>query len=369
MKQQNKSAFIIGMALFAMFFGSGNITFPMYVGQFSSNNWQLATIGFCISAVLLPFLGILAVMHYQGNTHLFFHKSGRFLGGKWLIPLFLTAWIPFGSGPRCITVAYGAIKSYMPFLTLWEFSLIFCLLAWIILHHRNLFLSILGKYLTPFLLLSLFTLFIVGLLQKKPISQENIQASNIFSKSLLEGYNTMDMIAGCFFTSSVMNLIKQSKNYNKNPNKLALSSGMVGVIILSLVYMGMIFLSSKFSVKIAHVNKEEMLPFLAQHLLGNQFGCISSVIIMLACISTLSALIMVYVDYLESLPIKSLKKEKKTKLGVLIVIYLISLMGFEKLGTIIEPVLKVLYPVLLILVLITMLKKALPYFRKETCLE
>ena len=63
MKNLNKnSPFFIGMARFSMFFGSGNLTFPLYIGQVSKDLWQIAAIGFSISAVLLPFLGFFAIL-------------------------------------------------------------------------------------------------------------------------------------------------------------------------------------------------------------------------------------------------------------------------------------------------------------------
>jgi LIVCS family branched-chain amino acid:cation transporter len=112
MKIHNRSSpLIIGMALFAMFFGSGNLIYPLYIGTEAETSWVSATLGFLIAAVLLPFLGVIAMVLYRGSYDEFFNSIGKKMGFI-LSLILLTVWIPLGSAPRCMTLAYASIDSY-----------------------------------------------------------------------------------------------------------------------------------------------------------------------------------------------------------------------------------------------------------------
>ena len=347
MKNLNKnSPFFIGMALFSMFFGSGNLTFPLYIGQVSKDLWQIAAIGFSISAVLLPFLGFFAILLNNGCYNSFFKIISKH--GKLLIPVFLTAWIPLGSGPRCITVAYASLKIFYPQIPLILFSLVFCIFVFVIIYKKQRLLKILGYFLTPLLLISLLTLIIAGIFQKPDVCVSS-KISHPFVKGLFEGYNTMDLIASCFFAASIVKMIDE--NSSSNRIKIAFKSSIVGIIILEIVYLSMIFLSAAYSNSLENLGKEKMLFSLSKLLLIPKFSIISSIIVFLACATTFAALIIVYADYLKNFScLKFFKKNQRANIFSFILCYFISLMGFEKIGLMIEPILKILYPILIILV-------------------
>ncbi len=71
-KTHQPSFIIIGFALFSMFFGSGNLIFPLFLGQIAEGQWIFASLGFFVTAVLLPLLGILAMVVYKGDYGTFF---------------------------------------------------------------------------------------------------------------------------------------------------------------------------------------------------------------------------------------------------------------------------------------------------------
>src|ERR1700733_7287446 len=98
------SILIIGMALFSMFFGSGNLIFPLHIGTLAREAWIPAAAGFLVSAVLLPFVGAIAMVLYRGNYSDFFDTIGR-RWGFLLSTILLTVWIPLGSAPRCMTLS------------------------------------------------------------------------------------------------------------------------------------------------------------------------------------------------------------------------------------------------------------------------
>ena len=147
MKIKPPSFLMIGLALFSMFFGSGNLTFPLYIGQTAHSQWVKGLIGFLLSAVLLPFLGVLAMVIKKSNIKDFFKNS------KFLIPILLTTWIPLGSGPRCISVAYAGVNIYFPNFPLWLFGIFYSILIFLFIKNKKKLLDLLGYVLTPLLLL------------------------------------------------------------------------------------------------------------------------------------------------------------------------------------------------------------------------
>jgi LIVCS family branched-chain amino acid:cation transporter len=116
-----KISLTIGLAMFAMFFGYGNLVFPIKIGMHVADKYALASMGLIITGVIVPILGLLSMVVYQGDRVKYFG-----LLGKWapftLTLLMLSLLGPFGVVPRCIIVAYGGISLLWPSLSLIIFS-------------------------------------------------------------------------------------------------------------------------------------------------------------------------------------------------------------------------------------------------------
>ncbi|MCB9229710.1 MAG: branched-chain amino acid transport system II carrier protein, partial [Deltaproteobacteria bacterium] len=100
----HSKSIIVGLALFSMFFGSGNLIFPLDVGRVAGGQFLWGALGFILTAVLVPFMGVVAMVVYNGDYQKFFAFSGKKTGFI-LTLILLSFWIPFGSGPRCITLS------------------------------------------------------------------------------------------------------------------------------------------------------------------------------------------------------------------------------------------------------------------------
>src|SRR5699024_9012717 len=96
----------IGFMLFALFFGAGNLIFPAQLGQQAGTNIGPAAIGFLITGVGLPLLGILA-MGFSGSKNLqeLASRVHPAYGLFFTALLYLTIG-PFFAAPRTGTVAY-----------------------------------------------------------------------------------------------------------------------------------------------------------------------------------------------------------------------------------------------------------------------
>jgi branched-chain amino acid:cation transporter, LIVCS family len=120
-----------GLAMFSMFFGSGNLVFPLVVGQLSEGHYMLAAFGILLTGVFVPFLGILAMLLFEGKTNEFFSLLGKY-APFWLSLICLSIMGPFGVLARCITVAHGAFQLIIPNTELWVFSLTACVMIFLL---------------------------------------------------------------------------------------------------------------------------------------------------------------------------------------------------------------------------------------------
>src|SRR5260370_33601848 len=115
--------FTTGFALFSMFFGAGNLVYPLSLGLNAQDQCLPAIGGFLITAVGVPMLGFLSMMLFQGQYRVFFQKIGA-LPGFFLIAATLCVMGPFGALPRCIALSYAAVNATAPLLSLEMFSLL-----------------------------------------------------------------------------------------------------------------------------------------------------------------------------------------------------------------------------------------------------
>ncbi|MBS0286342.1 MAG: branched-chain amino acid transport system II carrier protein, partial [Proteobacteria bacterium] len=157
-------AWSTGIAIFSMFFGSGNVVFPLLLGTLTGDHITWALIGLTITAVGAPLLGLLGSVLFEGDCKQFFYRIGAVPG--YLVVIFLLALLgPVGVMPRCFIVSYGAVQPYFPGLSLPVFSAIAGLITLLMLAKRNFILPILGFFLSPLLILTLLIIIVVSFIQ------------------------------------------------------------------------------------------------------------------------------------------------------------------------------------------------------------
>lgn len=358
---KNSSYIVNGLALFSMFFGSGNLIFPLFVGQLSPESLFAGITGFLLTAVLVPFLGVIAMVVYKGSYTNFFSCLGKWIGPL-LIALLLTVWIPLGSGPRCTTLAYASLSSYFTVPPLWAFSLFYTLLLSLVVYKRNRMIDILGYFLTPALLVCLGIIVFKGMFFSDVASSVTNTSFHTFLTGLQEGYNTMDLIASFFFTASIIGILRDSSKSEAGILKIALKSSIVGVILLGVVYVGLISLAAMHSQGLVDIPKDQLLAHMAKSILGSQLGIISAIAICLACFTTSVALVVVYSEFLQKIVFKNDDKIKEATWITLAISFVMSLFGLEGITFVTSPVLKVLYPTLIILIVYNVGGKAIKHW-------
>lgn len=348
---------MVGFALFSMFFGGGNLTFPLIVGM-NSEVPLLSTVGFLFSGVFLPFLGLMTMIYFNGDHEKCLSVFGKKVGAL-LIFLLLLFWIPLGSGPRCNLLAHGAFQQIGGNWPLWVDSAIYSIFVYFLALKRNKFLEILGKIITPALVICLSFLFIAVFFEPAgAVPDAHSFRLGAFFSSVTWGYNTMDFIAAIFFASTIMQLMR-SNDEKKFQISFIKKSFLVAIVLLCFAYIGMIFVGKTHAAALLQVDPSQLLLAAGKIILPEQFKIVMFLIITLSVLSTSMAISLVFSNYLR----KTIFKEKIShQVSLFISVFfsfILSTIGFDKLSEMISHAMAVLYPLLLIVTLTALCKKLL----------
>ncbi|HXW54021.1 MAG TPA: branched-chain amino acid transport system II carrier protein [Myxococcota bacterium] len=348
MSTNKPSYFVVGLALFSMFFGSGNLIFPLMLGRDAGAAFAISAFGFVLTAVIVPAFGILAITFAEGNYERIFQKTFPRRISLALIFIVLLSFIPFGAGPRCVVLAHASLKTFMPMPSLWLFSALFLGLVGYLVSDRAHLLDVLGKILTPLLLVSIAIMVLSSFLHGEidPPTKSNLA---LFTESLFEGYNTQDLLSSLFFSSSLIMLLKANFSSRKAMIITVLKGSLVGIILLAGLYVLLIAASSLHSDVLIGHSGIDLVSILARHTLGKEFGLVAGIAVALACLTTAVALIMAFAQFLATHLLTGDYQKYALPIS-LISVFFTALLEFDGIMAIISPMMKVVYPVILFVV-------------------
>lgn len=350
--------FIYGFAIFSMFFGSGNLVFPLQIGQNSGKHWLLGFLGLFLTGILLPFLGLFVIKLHRGSYNAFFAEAGSL--ARFVLPLFTLSLLgSFGVVPRCITVAHGGIEYIFPEISLGIFSFFFCIACFFICIKEHFMITVLGKWMTPLLLGCLAVLIWLGITHAPVLTDPSLTAAQAFHEGFLIGYLPMDLFAAFFFSALIFNQIqaKLKTTNDKEVLKEALRPSLIGSFLLGLIYLGFVYLGAHYQFLTSTVSPELILPTIASYLMGRNAVFLIGVIVVFSCLTTAVALNNIYAHYLCSL--FNLKKDKFLWILFLTtsLSFTVSLMDFRGIAAILGPILEVSYPSIILLTLLSIFLK------------
>jgi branched-chain amino acid:cation transporter, LIVCS family len=345
-----------------MFFGAGNVVFPLGLGQYAQDHNFYAILGLLITAVGVPFAGLIAMTLFNGDYKKFFERIG-------VVPGFIVAAIilgligPFGAIPRCIVLSFATVKSYLPeaFGLTW-FSLLSCVIIYIFAIKRSSIVDILGYVLTPILLGSLVIIIVKGLFDSPSMETSGYSKFPVFLKGIKEGYQTMDLLAAFFFSSVVIACLRKdidttdSKNY-KRVIILTLKASVIGAFLLSAIYIGFSYVAAYYSPALDGIPQGELPGVIAVEVLGPYAALIAQVAVILACLTTVIALAAVFAEFIH----KDLAQDRigygASLLITLAISFLFSTLNFEGIANFLLPILQICYPALIVLCIVNILYK------------
>lgn len=346
--------------MFSMFFGSGNLVFPLSVGTESGSFFFPAAMGIILTGVLVPFLGVLAMFLFKGDTKAFFSCMGDKIALFWFPLIALSLMGPFGVLARCITVAHGSFHLLFDQSSLILFSIGFCLITFFVTANKNRIVSILGSLLTPLLLISLAAITGFGYWYGTPPSGLKSDFFESFHMGILQGYQTMDLLAAFFFSTFVIQHLESNSELEKNPHqkvRVFFQASCIGALLLGLVYFGLVFLGASYADVLKNVPPQEMLGVVSEQALGTFSTPFVCAAIVLACFTTAVVLTSLFAEFLHD-RVTHKKIGLKTSIVItLLIAFVVSTFEFAGIAKFLAPILETVYPALIVMTLLNISSK------------
>jgi LIVCS family branched-chain amino acid:cation transporter len=348
---KTKDIWIAGFALFSLFFGEGNLILPPNLGAKAGLEWWIVVLGFVLTAVTIPILAIFAHAKLQGTLYDF---------GKKVSPIFSTVYcmliyaiaiaIP---SPRTAAVTHEmAIQPFFETPALLT-SIIYFALVFIFAVNRNKIISLIGKFLTPIIVLILFIIIVIAIFT----SSGTVNPSTFktpFVDGILDGYQTFVAFGGVVVVAVIIISLNLNGNDSFEARKeLITKAGIIAGSGLLLIYGGLILSGSLFSSTfVENASRTEVLSSLSTQTLGNLGTTFLSVLVALACFTTAVGIVTGTADY-----IKGICKDSKT--AFIITAAIASVIGIvvgsyqvDFIITLAVPALMFLYPITIVLILL-----------------
>lgn len=339
------------------------------MGQLAGTNYWLALVGFLVTAIGLPFLGILAI-GLSGSNGLrdLASRVHPIFGVVFALALYLTIG-PFFAIPRTATVPF--VVGFEPFidasqtqLFLALFSLIFFLIVFYFSLNPAKIMDVIGKYLTPAFLLFLFIL--IGISLFSPMGSFTAPTGQYVNEAFMtgfkEGYNTMDALASLAFGIIVINAIKRSGITEKKAiAKATWVSGLVAMALMVVIYGLIMYMGGSSVTQIGTFeNGGQIFAAVADHYFGSYGAILLAIIIVLACLKTSIGLITACSEFFHEVFPKI--SYRQFVIILCLVSFGIANVGLTNIIAFAVPVLMFLYPLAIVLILLGL---AAPLFNNK----
>ena len=357
-----KQYLVVASLLFGLFFGAGNLIFPIHLGQLSGANWGIATFGFLVTAVLLPLLAVLAISasHAKGV-----YDIGRPLGNIFALVFMVLIHLTLGplfATPRTASISFSVgLQPVLPKSAtkpaLLIFSAIFFILAFIISYEQSTILDSIGRILNPLFLLLLFSVFLLAAISPmgaaKDQSVTTAYQSASFFNGFIEGYNTMDALAGLAFGYTIVSAVRQlGKTSAKSNAKVTARAGVLATGAIGIIYIGLIWLGAT-TLNHFKISQEGGTVFnqIVTYYLGDLGHALLATLVTLTCLTTAVGLIAAFAqDFHRSF-------NKISYHGWLTIMTIVSFItanfGLDTIISWSTPMLMFLYPIAMVLIILS----------------
>ncbi len=361
-KQVWKDSLIIGFAMFAIFFGAGNLIFPPQVGLVSGRQFWPAIAGITISGVLFPMMAVTAV----GNVGFTLEDIMRHVHRKLHIAYMILGILAvcFGTIPRCGGVAYEiglmGIFPELPPVFKWIFLVTFFAAAYLVASNRSGFIDVIGKFITPVLVVTVLSIVLLSIL--RPLAPPSGgTAAHPFSNAFITGINTGDVGTGIICAGIILTSIA-GKGYQrgKEQKRILFYVTAVAFVLLTAIYGGLCYLGATGTELFPpDTDNTTLLVGLVRQLAGYGGIVILSVSIISATFTTAAGMIATAADWGVTLS----SGQMPYRLNVFLltaVIFLVSSTGVSNIIAISGPLFVFLFPMSVALTFLGCFKRFIP---------
>ncbi|TPF94889.1 branched-chain amino acid transporter [Bifidobacterium sp. UTBIF-78] len=358
---------VMTFTFFSMFFGAGNLIFPPFVGAQAGSAAVPAAIGFIVSAVGLPILGVMAVTFAGGFDKLATRVSLRFA-------LFLGLAIILTIGP-CFAIPRTATTSFemmvAPFTpdgSIWlarlVYSFVFFALAFVFAQHPEKLSKVLGRFMGPLLLVLIAALFVACLMHGigTPAKPMGDYEANQLARGFLDGYQTMDLLAALYFGIVISaNIRAQQVNDEAQVQRETAFAGLGTGVLLVLIYGALAYVGVVSGAIAAIDPAKDTGATVLTNLTSSVFGAGGTVflglVFVIACLNVCTGLICTCATYFHTkFPTVAGRKVSYRAWQVLFTVFsfVVSNAGLSAIIKVSVPVLSALYPMAIVLVLLAL---------------
>ena len=296
---KTQETLVTAFALFSLFFGAGNLILPPLLGFQSGHLWWLVTLGFCLSAVLIPILGILAHAKLQGTIFDF---------GKKVSPTFslVYSYIVYAisislPSPRTASVTHEiAIQPYFE-TSSWLTSIIYFAFVFLFVVNRSRIVNIIGKMLTPTIIIILLVIIGVTVFSFDFTFGATVFESP-FADGVLEGYQTFDAIGAVVVGGVIIisiNLKNKDASYEEKKRLISRAGWMAGLALM-LIYGGLIatgaLMHGQFD---SEISRTALLNGISIRTLGSTANLFLGLLVSLACFTTAVGIVTGTADFVK----------------------------------------------------------------------
>ncbi len=345
---------VVGFALFAMFFGAGNVVFPPYLGMHAGEQWANGFLFYFIADIGLALVAMFAILHAGGADNI----TGRIghAASNVLMCAVILCIGPMVAIPR--TAATTLEMSVTPFFSGMSpvvFSIIFFAVILLLSIKQSAVIDIVGKILTPALLIGLLVLIVKGFVSPiGDIIDTGVSASEVTVNGIKSGYQTMDVLAAMAFGIIILSSADE-KGYtdSKSAAKMIGIAAALSGVLLMIVYFGLTYLGATASTVFpTDISRANLVIGIVELLLGKAGLIIFAIVVALACITTAVALVSSAASFFAKLA------DDKISYSVFVVVIcvssaIISNLGLDMIIAIATPVLDIVYPPMLVLILLS----------------
>lgn len=358
-KRKNKTlldSIVVGFALFSMFFGAGNVVFPPFLGFGSGQQWANGFIFYFIADIGLAMLALFALIKAGGAENI----TGRVgtVASNILMCAIILCIGPMVAIPRTAATTYEMsiaplISGISPVL----FSIFFFIVVLLLSIRQSAVIDIVGKVLTPALLVGLLALIIKGVIDPiGPIINMRVSAGFVTKNGISSGYQTMDVLGAIAFGVLIIKSAND-KGYTeqKSSSRMIARAAAISAALLFIVYFGLTYLGATAgTVFNKDIGRAELVISIVKWILGDVGLVLFAIVVALACLTTAVALVSSAASFFEKL----FKGKVSYKLLVVIICIAsmaIANLGLDKIVSIAAPILDIVYPPTLALVLMSWL--------------
>lgn len=356
----NKDALVVGLALFAMFFGAGNLIFPPYLGMESGELWPLGLACFVFFDVVVSCVGVFAINNAGGSILSIQNALGKKAG----LALNTAAILCVGmliAPPRCAATTFEmAIAPWFgDAIGLLPFSIAFFAVVLLLTLKPTRIIDVVGKVLTPLLVVGIVVMVIAGIVNPLgPVGAP--ETDTVVADGVLAGYQTMDILAVVGFSILVQESVRAA-GYGEKRDQMRVTAraSLVACVLLAVIYGGLTYLGATSASVVPHtVSQAELITMIVWKLMGEAGVAVLGIVVGLACLTTAIGLCGATADYVERITMR--RVSYRTALIVVVVAaLLICNLGLTNIIALASPILSVVCPPFMTTVVLLLFRKHL----------